>query len=75
MFEFENIRYKTKLIIELNNAMPHYNERLPLKRLREKTKATKEQNNNFTAKTQYLNLKAIKSNFIFYKNSAKIKLN
>ena len=46
MFEFKN-RSTAKLIIEINNAMPHYNEICIEKTTRRKTTTTKKQKQKF----------------------------
>ena len=56
MFEFKKNRYTTKLIIELNNVMSHYNEICIEKTRREKT--TKKQKQKFHGKNSISKFKS-----------------
>ena len=62
MFEFKKNRYTTKLIIELNNAMPHYNKICIEKTTRRKQQLQKCKNKSFKSKIQYLIIKAPTNN-------------
>ena len=57
MFEFKKKQYTTNLIIELNKAMPHYNEICIENSTRKKTTKTKKaKNKNFRKNPNYTNL-------------------
>ena len=58
MFELKKNRYTTKLIIELNNAMPQYNEICIEKTTRKKTTTTKKQKQRFHVKNSISNFKS-----------------
>ena len=64
MFEFKKIVTHPKLLIELHDAMLHYSalEILHLRDYEKINKIPKNKNENFTAKTQYVNLKAPSNN-------------